>query len=428
MSGDPAFQGSPKAWVVTAFQAGIQTVASPYSLGTPVFATPGPVGIKFVFSSPAYSLGHPVFATPTVSRFASLTVFHANTYSLASPVFTAAPFTQKRVFHANPFWLGSPVFVRPIPGIKYVLFTNAWAVGSPIFAKATYQFKYQIAKPAYYSLGPLAWPAVGPVIVQDLVHANDYSLDSPRFAAPRLQTEAVDLGLPMPYLTSVEEATDVLIGTLNRLLSSIPPPPSPVRNNLRILVSVLRNNAAEAVRGTALGTQLQEIFTAADQAGATFPGVEITRQFLMAQAGSLSLHTQILFRSALIMTLGLECNIIGRLKFKTRDDVQQLILQLRESFESAKALGIDEIDVLVYQSLNTMGGAIINLLARNQLKLPRFVSWHSKSPMPSLYLANRIYGDASRSYEIEDENDVINPVFCPTRLRVLSYPPVWPTR
>jgi hypothetical protein len=406
------------------FQTGVSFVATPYSIGSPIFAIPGPLSFNYHFTSPAFVLGAPSFAQPTVSVFISIRTIHANAYSLGSPAFATPGFIQKRVFAAKPLTIGSPVFSRPAFTIKYRLFTNSWAVDSPAFASATLQHNFQIARPVTYALGPLAWSAVGPFVITLVFHADPYWLDL-RFAAPRLETEVVDLGLPPTYRSQIEDAAELLVGTLNRLLSSVPPtPPTPTRDNLRILVSVLRNNATEAIRGTTLGTQLQQIYQTADQAGATFPGVEMTRQFLMSHAGSLSLMTQLVMRAALVMTLGLECNIIGRLKFKTHDDVQQLILQVRDAFESAKAIGIDELDVLVYQTVNAMGGAIINLLARNQLKLPRFVSWHSKSPMPSLYLANRIYGDASRADEISDENDVIHPAFMPINLRVLSYPPI----
>jgi hypothetical protein len=425
VAGNPAFQGSPKAWNPAAFQSGAMLVApSIYSLGSPVFATPGPLHFNYHFAASAYSLGALSFARPTLSVFVSIRTIHANAYSLASPAFATPGFIQKRVLIGKSLTLGSPVFSKPAFIIKYLFYANAWAVSSPAFAKATLQHNYQIAKPANYSLGPLAWSAVGPFVIQYVNHTDAYSLGSPRFAAPRLQTQVVSLGLPPTYFTQIEDATNVLVGMLNRLLSSIPPSQTDARDTLRIMVGTLRNNAAEAIRGNTLGTQLQQIFLQADAAGATFPGVEVTRQFLMSKAGSLSVMTQIVFRAGLVMTLGLQCKIISRLKFKTRDDVQQLIISLRAAFEDAKAIGIDEVDALVYQTLNAMSGAIINHLGRTALQLPRFVSWQSKSPMPSLYLANRIYADASRSDEIENENDVVHPAFVPVNIRVLSYPPV----
>src|SRR5262249_50888274 len=100
--------------------------------------------------------------------------------------------------------------------------------------------------------------------------------------------------------------------------------------------------------------------------------------------------------------------------------IQNMIIHMRDAFDAAKAIGIDEVDVLVYQTLNAMGGALINHLGTTELQLPRMVTYRMQMPMPSLYLANRIYADATRSDEIEDENDVIHPAFVPPTIRVRS--------
>jgi hypothetical protein len=427
MAGNPAFQASPHAFRDEAFQSGVMLVApSVYDLGSPSFATPGPLSFKYVFSSPAYSLGSPAFATPGISVFIGISSFTANAYSLGALTFALPSMIRKVALSGAPLTLSSPAFATPGPlVVKYRLFSNAWAVGPLAFAAPPYQFNFILTKPPDYSLGPLAWAAVGPFQIQARVLADAYWL-SVRFAAPRLQTEVVALDLPPPYFTQVEEATNVLVGMLNRLMSSIPPSPTPARDNLRILVGLLRSNAAEAIRGTTLGTQLQRIFMQADPAGATFPGLETVREYLMSHASSTSIMTHIVLRVGLIMTLGLEAKVVARMTFKTRDDAQQMILRVRHSFELAKAFGIDDLDALVYQTFNAMSGALINHLSLTALKLPRFVAWESKAPMPSLYLANRIYADASRSDEIEQENQVVNPCFVPINIRILSYPPTWP--
>jgi hypothetical protein len=422
VAGNPAFQGTPKAWV--GFQSGNILVASGYSLSSPIFAKPGISGFNYHFSTAAYSVGSPSFSTPTLTVIpaGNLKQFTANPYSLGALVYTLPTIRRTVPLSPKPLTVGSPIFSFPAVKITFRFSANAWAVGSPVFATVRLQFNYKLTKPLNYSLGPLVWSPVGPFKIQSVIIVNEYDL-SLRFAAPRLQTQIVVLDLPPTYLSQIEEATDVLVGMLNTLLSSIPPTPTKARDDLRIMVSTLRSNASDAIRGNTLGTQLQAVFLQADLAGATFPGVEATRQFLMNHAGSLSLYTQIVFRAALVMTMGLECKILSRVKFKTRDDVQQIILQLRAAFEEARDIGIEDVDALVYQTLTSLSGAIINNLSLSSLQLPRFVTWQSKAPSPSLYLANRIYADASRSDEIETENDVVNPAFCPVNLRVLSYPP-----
>ena len=140
----------------------------------------------------------------------------------------------------------------------------------------------------------------------------------------------------------------------------------------------------------------------------------------MQQVASSSIFTQIVFRSALLMTLGIESTAITRMKFKTRDDAQLMIVHVQEMFDAAKAIGIDEVDVLVYQATVSLGGATIEYLAKQALQLPRFIEFDTTIRMPSLYLAQRVYRDPTRSDEMEDENGVIHPAFMPRVIRVLS--------
>jgi hypothetical protein len=247
------------------------------------------------------------------------------------------------------------------------------------------------------------------------------------FAYPRLQWQVVTLDLPPTYLTQIESATNILIGMLNTLLSSIPPSQTPERDTVRVLINDLRSNADAAIRGNTLGTQLQAIFNACVPAGATFAGIEATRQYLMSQAGSTSVFSQIVLSNSLVMTLALESQIVANMSFTTQNDIRNMIAYMAGAFDDAKALGIDEIDVGVYQALNAMGGSLINHLSRSELQLPRYMTYVSGISMPSLYLANRIYASEggtssieTRSSEIEDENGVVHPAFCPRTLRVLS--------
>jgi prophage DNA circulation protein len=245
-------------------------------------------------------------------------------------------------------------------------------------------------------------------------------LSSPTFNYPRLQWQVVSLGLPPTYFTDAEQASNVLQALCNLLLSSLPPGNVDVINTARRLTAYLRDNADAAVRGSTLGTQLQQVYLACDAAGASYAAIDAASAYLFSQAPTTSVLTQALYRSALVMNLGLESKIIARTNFTNQDQVQNMMNHVRDLFEQAKEIGIDDIDVMVYQALIAMGGAIINHLNVTQLQAPRYMTYVSVDVMPSLYLANRIYADASRSDEIEQENDVIHPAFMPTTIRVLS--------
>lgn len=462
MSGAPAFQAN--AFQQNAFQSGVQVVAGTYSLGSPVFATPalglnyhlsapsyslqspvfakpgpsviplnvfgyslgspvfakpGPLGFNYHFTATSWAVGSPVFAKPTLISGANFKLLSANPYSLGSPVFAVPSFRQVNGLRVNAYSLGSPVFSVVASTQTYRLFANFYDVASPEFATPRITENYQFqAMP--YSLGSPDFAFAGPFFVNHVLTVNDYSLGSPAFNFPRLQTQVVELGLPPTYFTDAQEAANVLKGLCNLLLKSLPSSIGAPINTARRLIASLRDGADAAIRGTTLGTQLAQAYIALDTAGATYAGIDAASLYLFGQASSTSVLTQALYRSALVMNLGLESKIISRIKFKNQEQIQNMMTHVRDLFEQAKAIGIDDVDVLVYQTLTAMGGAIINHLNYTQLQAPRYVTYVSADFMPSLYLANRIYADASRSDEIEEENSIIHPAFCPLTIRVLS--------
>jgi hypothetical protein len=419
MSGSPAFQATPNAFQANAFQTGNLLVAGDYSLGAPAFAAPAlQVNFQLGAQSP-YWLGSPVFATPPITE--ALIAILVNPYSLSSPSFSAPFLRSTQRFTVPAYSLGSPTFGAPALNQLHRFFVNTSALGSPDFAAPSFTHIIKFAAPLPFWLGsPTYEPPDAPIQVFYALTAPNYSLQSPSFGYPRLQWQVVRVPWPLTYHSSVEEAAAMLRKYLDILLSSIPPSPTRNRNTVRRLIAVLRQNAEAEIRGETLGSQLAEINLAADAAGANYSGVEQAREFLMTQVASRSTFTQIVFRGALIMTLALESKIVARTRFKTQTQARNMMLHMRDAFDAAKAIGIDEVDVLVYQAVATMGGALINHLALTELQLPRMVTYETAINMPSLYLANRIYQDTTRADEIEAENDVVHPAFMPRTLRVLS--------
>lgn len=414
MSGNPAFQATPVAFQSTAFQSGVQVVASDYSIGSPIFATPA-WQIKFQLSAAAYSIGSPAFATPTLTVLSL--VLHANPYWI-TPTFATPTLRAVHSIHVNAYSLGSPAFAAPTMAQRHRFFTNAMAIGSPDFATPRATTTYQLSGLGF-AIGSPIFATPGPIAPNYVFIVEPYWI-TPKFGYPRLQWRLVETGIPPTYLTQVEAAADMLAGLLNLLLKSIPSTAGAKANDARRLIGALRANAEAAIRGNALGTDLAAIYNALWTAGATFGGIEAARQYLMQQAADQSVFTQIVFRSALVMTLALESRIITAIRFTTQADVQTMLLHVSDMFDAAKAIGIDEVDAATYQTVNALGGAITNHLARTELQLPRFITYTSDIRMPSLYLANRIYADASRYQEIERENSVIHPMFVPQTIRVLS--------
>ena len=327
--------------------------------------------------------------------------------------------------------LGSPSFGTGNIGSNYHFYTNAYNLAGLAWTLPLLERNYQLIAPPPYWLGSPDFSQDATLLVDRVLHTPlqpdgtlGYTLGRLGFGFPRLQVSQVLTAWARSYYSQTQEAANVLDTLLNYILMSLPPGQTPQRDYCRRLVTTLRSDPGEAIRGNTLGTDLQNIYAAADAAGATYGGIEAARQYLMTQTGSTSAWVIAVLNSALVMTLAEESQIITRMTFASQADVQGMIGHISDAFSQATALGIDDLDVTVYQTLVAMGGAIINYLAQVQLQLPRYMAYRAAAPWPSLYLAQRIYADPTRADEIEAENGVIHPAFCPVDLRILSLPPV----
>jgi hypothetical protein len=420
MSGAPGFQGQPIAFQQNAFQSGVQVIAATYSLGSPIFATPA-LGTKYVFHANTYSLGSPSFATPALTTFSSINNLHANPYSLSSLSFGAPTLAQIYALAKPPTYsLGSPDFGHVGFAQVYHLFANAAAVGALDFGIANILRNYNLSA-STYDLGALIFaPPHPPVMVDRVLNANTYWLGSPTPGYPQLTYTLTSVKVwPLTYLNQLEQGEALLQGWVNMMLKSLPSTMTKEATTALILGNGLRANADTLMRNATLGIPMQDFVNAVWAAGSSYIGIEAARRYLLAQDVSTSTFSQLVMKSALLMTLAVESQVVSDMTFTSKEDVEVMITQMREAFDSVEGLGL-EVDAEIYQDLITLSGSMIYHLSSTELELPRFVEWNANIPMPSLYLANRIYADASRYIEIEQENKVVHPAFCPTELRVLS--------
>jgi len=71
-----------------------------------------------------------------------------------------------------------------------------------------------------------------------------------------------------------------------------------------------------------------------------------------------------------------------------------------------------------YTSLKALRTAVVADLNANQLK--PVIQFGMATNLPSLVVAQILYGDASRAAEIEARNDPRNPGFCPLQVEALA--------
>jgi hypothetical protein len=418
MAGFPTFQGN--AFQPNAFQAGSNLVAGAYALGAPSFDKPT-LGENFHLTAAAYALGSPSFAAPPITI--SQNILHPAPLSLGSPIF-AAPFISSFQFlTAKGFAVVGPDFSSPaIITQQQVFFANRFDVEPLAWDKVSYEHNYTFSTVDYVLASPSYAPPNPPATVQIVFGGVDFVLGAPDFAYPRLTaTIPAHTYYPPSYFTQVQQATNILNGVLDHLQAAIPNVVNQQTNTVRALIFAMRANADAEIRGTTLGTDLAAIYQAANAAGASYAGLEATRAYIVSQAGGTpNAMTSLVINCALNMTLAAECQAITRMTFSNRDDASTMLANVSAMFEQAKQVASLVDDPSIYEAVIALGGATANYLAQQQIQLPRFMAFDAKAAFPSLYLAQRIYADPTRYAEIEAENGVVNPVFCPAQLRVLS--------
>jgi len=189
--------------------------------------------------------------------------------------------------------------------------------------------------------------------------------------------------------------------------------------DLRMSCNRLILNCPKLIQEDEAGPPMIECFDLARNAGANAAQVEAVRQSVEAET-AVSVGAR-LIKNCLIRTCLLtQSRIISGMAFKSRDDVEALMLALKDSFNDAEEIAADEMDQMSYRALVELHAAVIFYLVGTARPLPRMVRFEFARPMPSLQIAQRLYYDAGRADELRNENKVVHPAFMRPYGRALS--------
>jgi hypothetical protein len=223
----------------------------------------------------------------------------------------------------------------------------------------------------------------------------------------------------MLFSDQVREAVAILNGGLDLLLASVRPPTNRSAYELRTAVGIVRATPEDWLYDGTIGTKLKAAFEEAVKAGAVFDGMDALRKYL-SELFPVSNLAQLIVDVMLVMTVSSMADIMRKFVFRSRDDVQKMIDRMTAALEPVKEAAADRLPAATYNAVNRLGSMVMFHLSQTELTLPRIVSFTYTTPLPSLVIAYRIYGDASRSDEIVAENRVIHPAFMPLKVRALS--------
>lgn len=120
------------------------------------------------------------------------------------------------------------------------------------------------------------------------------------------------------------------------------------------------------------------------------------------------------------ITLTMEARIIAYSTFKSRDEVDAVATAINDAFTQTEEAAADDLDSGTYMSLIALHGDVVKHLSDRARRLPRVISYSYSMVMPSLRMAQRVYGDPSRYQELINENGVVHPAFMPREGKMLA--------
>jgi prophage DNA circulation protein len=127
--------------------------------------------------------------------------------------------------------------------------------------------------------------------------------------------------------------------------------------------------------------------------------------------------TAALCRRAALISLARACAAYTPTSY---DDAMSLRTQVADLIDAEMLVAADAGDNNAYGALRALRTAVINDLTTRGANLPKLVQVTTKIPMPSLALAYRLYGDATRTDDLVQRADPICPLWMPTSLVAAS--------
>jgi prophage DNA circulation protein len=214
------------------------------------------------------------------------------------------------------------------------------------------------------------------------------------------------------------EAEGVVQRTLTNLLGVINDKGS-TGVNAKVIVGWVAANSLSLLYYDQMGEPLDACFESVRQTGTTVVQMEEVRRSLTAESLVTSGASMIRDRS-IQMALAQEAKIISAMTFTSRQDVDDLIVHLKEPFDSAEETAANTMDATDYQAIISLRSSIVNYLVQTSRPLPSMLAYQFAKTLPSLVISHKLYGDASRYDEIRAENKIIHPAFCPPLGQALS--------
>jgi prophage DNA circulation protein len=219
----------------------------------------------------------------------------------------------------------------------------------------------------------------------------------------------------------LNEATGLAQQILRAVLATCVHPSTPSGAKLTWMCSYMTVNAANQLNlpQSPFFANFSACFNQAVVAGATFAQIDVVRVLAMSLQPVSGLAIAVV-NYATRMALIEQALILAATTFNSREQIDDFLNQINASCNAAEEIAADNHDNVAYTLMVNLHGAVVNDLSTRALPLPEIVTFNFAVRLPSLFLAQRIYQDASRNDTLVAMNRVSHPAFMPTTVRGLS--------
>lgn len=219
--------------------------------------------------------------------------------------------------------------------------------------------------------------------------------------------------------TELEEASAILAQVLDGLLATARSRGIAASAELFSAVGALKAASSSLMKAAAIGAPVANCFDLAVAAGADLSAMTNVRN-IASSFVPVGLPAEIMAQLCIRLALIAQSRIIAALDLKSRQDADAYLALMDGAFDAAEEYAADALDQAAYRAIVALHGAVSNDLQTRSRPLPRMVQFDMTASQPALFLAQRLYADASRAEELIAENKVVHPAFFPRSFRALS--------
>lgn len=213
-----------------------------------------------------------------------------------------------------------------------------------------------------------------------------------------------------------------VMAVLDRMLAAVQagiPSRGTTGVELRRVIGNFQAHEIELIESFTIGTELFNCFEQSRIAGATLDTMDRVRDTMLAEQPVFNFGKTAKL-VGMVFSFVEQCTMISKIDFVSRSDVEAMITRMNLVIETLKLEVSELMDGMDYQKLAMLAASLVQHLASTERKLPQIVNVTMPIVRSSLSISNYFYADGHRSDEVEAENKVVNPVFCPRVIRVLS--------